>query len=655
MSRFRGRKSPSLDMKYLDKLNNFVDWFIGGEATPGSNEHRRLRMFLISHLCGPVLGHPITAFLLVNDPHPWPHAYVLGASISLFWAFPFLVKLLPRHYTVLALLSVQNLIFAILWGSFHYGGASSPFLMWLLVVPLLAFFYLGSNNTTRLAVFTQIAVGLGAFYVAYLWDEAFPVHIPIQNMVGIGIISALSASMYVLMMASYYAQIVDSQSELLREIERHQATLKELTTAKEDAERANGAKSEFLAKMSHELRTPLNAVIGYSEILLEDAELDGRGEQIGDLQKISAAGKHLLSMVNDILDISKIEAGKMDLFLDDFDLDKLINEVEITSRPLAAKNTNTFVIDRGEEPLGMVRLDATKVRQAVLNLISNAAKFTHNGEITLRLRRSKRIYGDLIEIAVADTGVGINPEALKGLFNKFTQANARIASKYGGTGLGLSLSQNLCRLMGGDITVTSTTGVGSCFTITLPAVAEERNVDLEVHGPTDEDDLVAMAQGENDARKERYAGLSHGPVADTKESKKRILIVDDDRSFLELAERLLLKEGFSAISTNLPRSARQLARTVRPDAILLDILMPDFDGWAVLDALQHDPVTATIPVVILSIIDEKKRAFDAGATAMVAKPVDRAELLRAVNDACDARKRARRNRTETKSPVHFAV
>jgi len=424
-------------MKYLDRLNNFVDWFIGGEAPPGSNEHRRVRMFLISHLCGPLLGHPITAFLCLNDPHPWPHVYVLGASISLFWAFPFLVKFLPKHYITLALLSVQNLIFPILWGSYHYGGASSPFLMWLLVVPLLAFFYMGSNTTTRLVVFTQITVGLGAFYLAYLWDQSFPVHIPIENMVGIGIISAMSASMYVLMMASYYAQIVDSQSELLREIERHQATLTELTTAKEDAERANGAKSEFLAKMSHELRTPLNAVIGYSEILLEDAELDGRGEQIGDLQKISAAGKHLLSMVNDILDISKIEAGKMDLFLDDFDLDKLINEVEITSRPLAAKNTNAFVIDRGDAPLGMVRLDATKVRQAVLNLISNAAKFTHNGEITLRLRRNKRTYGDLIEIAVTDTGVGISAEALKALFNKFTQANARIASKYGGTGLGL--------------------------------------------------------------------------------------------------------------------------------------------------------------------------------------------------------------------------
>jgi CheY-like chemotaxis protein len=246
---------------------------------------------------------------------------------------------------------------------------------------------------------------------------------------------------------------------------------------------------------------------------------------------------------------------------------------------------------------------------------------------------------------VVDTGVGISAEAQKALFNKFTQANARIASKYGGTGLGLSLSQNLCRLMGGEITVESQAGVGSCFTITLPAVAEEQEPDVDTE-MVEDDELVVLAQGEIDARKDGYAGLSQGPVSESKESKKRILIVDDDRSFLELAERLLLKEGFSAISTNLPRSVRQLARTVRPDLILLDIVMPDFNGWDVLEALQKDPVTVSIPVVILSILDEKKRAYEAGAVGIVAKPVDRAELLRTVNEACNpGATKARRNRT----------
>jgi signal transduction histidine kinase/CheY-like chemotaxis protein len=632
-------------MKYLDRLDSMLDWFIADQTRPGSNEHRRSRMFLISHLCGPFLGHPITAFLYFTDPQPWPHVYVLGASITLFWLFPFLVRLLPNHYTALALISVQNLIFAILWGSYHYGGASSPFLMWVLVVPLLAFFYLGSSNTTRFTVFFQIAAGLGSFYLAYLWDQSFPAHISIQNMVGIGIISAMSASIYVLMMASYYAQIVDSQSELLREIERHQATLKELTVAKDDAERANGAKSEFLAKMSHELRTPLNAVIGYSEILLEDAELDGRGEQIGDLQKISAAGKHLLSMVNDILDISKIEAGKMDLFLDDFDLDKFIDEVEITSRPLAAKNTNTFVIDRGPVPLGTVHLDATKLRQAVLNLISNATKFTHNGEISVHLRRERSPGGDWIQIAVADTGVGISEEQQKLLFSKFTQANPMIASKYGGTGLGLSLSQSLCRVMGGDITIKSALGQGSCFTIRLPAVAKLQMLHDDAQANPETNDLVSMAESDVAAHKRGFAGLSENGKAAPGAAKKRILIVDDDRAFLELAERLLLKEGFSALATDNPKGVLQLVRVAKPDVILLDILMPDFDGWSVLKALKRDPITARIPVVILSVVDAKKQSLDAGAHAIIAKPIDRVELLRAVNDACKpAGMRSRRAR-----------
>lgn len=603
-------------MQLVHELEAFLDWFVPASLKKDPHTKKRVRMFLVSHFCGPILGLPIPAFLWMYDPNPWPHVYILAAQIGAFWLFPILLKLFPRRYTLLALVSVFNLSSAILWGSYNYGGASSPFLMWFLVMPLLAFFYLGSGTRIRIVIFAQIAVGLAAFYAAFSMQNRFPLHIPVENMVEVGMISAFCAATYVFLMAAYYSSVVDSQSELLIEIDRHRKTMEMLTTAKDDAERANGAKSDFLAKMSHELRTPLNAVLGYSEILLEDAELEGQGGQIADLQKISAAGKHLLAMVNDILDISKIEAGKMDLNLEFVDLDKLLTEVEATARPLAAKNTNAFFIERGED-LGTIRADATKLRQVIFNLLSNAAKFTQNGRITLAMARSKRGGGDWVTISVTDTGVGISKEQQASLFTNFSQASPSIAAKYGGTGLGLSLSRNLCHLMGGSITIESKLGKGSCFSFQLPAGP------INAVSSTDEGMLEA-AVADTRERNAAYAGLS-SPVAASRKQEK-ILLVDDDREFLELAERLLLKEGYSPICTDAPESVLQIARTVRPAAILVDILMPGLNGWDVLATLKSDPATASIPVVMLSVLDDQQMARDHGATMLITKPLDGKKL-----------------------------
>jgi len=599
-------------------VDSLIDWFIPDSAKADPHVKKRMRMFLISHLCGPILSAPIPIFLYLYDPSPWPHVPILAASIAAFWLFPAALKLLPSQYTTLALVSVVNLSFAILWGSYHYGGASSPFLMWFLVMPLLAFFYLGSSTKTRVIIFAQIALGLAGFYAAYLTSNSFPEHIAIDQMVGIGIISAFCAATYVFLMASYYSSVVDSQSELLKEIDRHQTTLQMLTVAKDEAERANGAKSDFLAKMSHELRTPLNAVLGYSEILLEDAELEGRGEQIADLQKISAAGKHLLAMVNDILDISKIEAGKMELHIETIDVAKLIDEVESTARPLAAKNTNAFVVERGSD-LGKIRADATKLRQAIFNLLSNAAKFTQNGKITLGVRREMRDRVNWIVISVADTGVGISKEQQASLFSNFSQANPTIAAKYGGTGLGLSLSQNLCRLMGGSITLESEAGKGSSFAINLPTGEAIGSEDTELQDAVED----------HRAREEGYSGVAAARPQQPARQEK-ILVVDDDHDFLELAERLLMKEGYSPISTNAPESVLQIARTVKPRAILMDILMPGLDGWDVIHTLRSDPVTATIPVIMLSVMEDRQTARDRGAVDLVTKPLDSQKLRNAL-------------------------
>lgn len=609
-------------------IDNLVDRFVPDQIRGDINAYKRVRMFIISHVLGPFLGHPISIYLFANDPNPWPHVHLLAASITMFWFFPFALRMFPNMYATLAIASVANLNFAILITSYHFGGASSPFLMWFLITPLLAFFYLGSGFRTSVAIFAQIVVGVGVFYGMYLMDGSFPQHIPLSQMVGVTMISLLCASTYIFFMSSYYASVVDSQSELLREIDRHQATLDDLKAAKNEAERANGAKSDFLAKMSHELRTPLNAVLGYSEILLEDAELDGNGEQIADLQKISAAGKHLLAMVNDILDISKIEAGKTELYVEDVDIDQLLNEIEMTARPLAAKNTNTFVIEKAGV-LGTARIDLTKSRQAIFNLLSNASKFCQNGKIEMRVSRQTLNGKEMLEFAVSDTGVGIGEEALATLFENFSQANAAVNAKFGGTGLGLSLSRNLCRLMGGDITASSVLGQGSTFTIRLPVSvpAEGQSLESAEENAKAVDDTLVAAAADLRAFQEGDSGIAAEAVPG---SAKKVLVIDDDKEYLSLMDRMLRKEGFSPILTDQPASALQLARAVKPELILLDVLMPEIDGWEVVDDLKAAPETAAIPLIMVSVIDDPQSGTNNKADAFIPKPVDSKQLSKTI-------------------------
>jgi signal transduction histidine kinase len=451
-----------------EKFLRMLDWFVPPQARTDEATLGRARIFAFSHLFGPFLGHAISIYLYFVAHQRTVPVWVIIGCITAFWTLPFALKLTGKLQE-LALCSVVNLTFVTLYGSYYYGGVSSPFLPWLLTALLLGFFYLGERPLLVLSVF---GINIAGFYAAYAFTGSFPEYISLKELSGVGIVSVISATIYVSMMAIYYANVVTSQSVLVREAERHRATAARMRKAMEEAERANQAKSVFLAKMSHQLRTPLNAVIGYSEMLLEDAELTHDDTQIEDLRRINSAGKHLLSLVTSVLDLSKIEADKTELAVEPFDVASFLEDVVSTSRSLIIANRNEFVVERSSD-LGIMISDVTKLRQSVLNLLSNAGKFTKEGRVSLSIAREKRAAGDWIRISVEDTGIGITPDNVRKLFQDFNQAEASTASKYGGTGLGLALSQTLCRIMGGGITVESTYGRGSKFTIRVPAYVDD--------------------------------------------------------------------------------------------------------------------------------------------------------------------------------------
>lgn len=378
------------------------------------------------------------------------------------------------------------------------------------------------------------------------------------------------------------------------------ARTSEMENARDEARDASDQKTKFFANMSHELRTPLNAILGYGEMLYEDCEDMGYEDLLPDLKKITSSGTHLLSLINNILDLSKIEAGKMELFVTSFEIENMVQTIKDVSEPLAAKNENDFVI-KLDGAMGSMSQDETKLRQCITNFLSNGFKFTKNGTVTLDVK--SRMDGDIafVDFAVVDTGAGMSPEGVAKVFEEYTQAERSTSANYGGTGLGLPISKKFAEMMGGDVVVTSEEGVGSTFTMSVPRECPEYTedeVDANVINLDDQDNLVVL--------------------------------VDDDVAMHDLIKRTISKLNLTLLGATNSEKGMELIREIKPKLILLDVLMPGRDGWSLLKECKTDQDLKDIPVIMISQLNQSNLASSLGANDYLTKPIDRTHFINTV-------------------------
>jgi len=589
-------------------------------ARDPSPDAERLRQFIRQNEWGGPGGCLIIGFIWWLSPSFSPVFPILMAATLVNWA---LVRRARRfcereqlREAVLAIAAgmwVMALPLALFTPSIYYITAIVS-LMPVAVTVWLAGTFIGRPTLTRVSVASTALAAIGG--VVTWFDPIFPldpsleqtvrVIITLTTIILVGstafaftfssqrIVEALDA------LRATNRALEESERTLERKVHERTAELEEshrqLAEARDAALQASRAKSEFLANMSHELRTPLNAIIGYGEMLQEEARDDGQEGYLPDLERIVGSGRYLLTLINGVLDLSKIEAGKMDVYVETFDVAETVRGIEGTIKPLLQKNSNALQV-ADTSGLGTMDSDVTKLRQILFNLLSNASKFTQQGTVFLETTREPGSGdgGDWLRFVVRDTGIGMTPEQLGKVFEAFSQADASTTRKYGGTGLGLAITKQFCEMLGGTIRAESAPGVGSTFEVRLPAQAP-----------------AAVAPEPLEARE--LAPIAAGATT--------VLVVDDDPAARDLLSRFLRREGFGVLTAASGEQAMRLVRERRPDVITLDVIMPEMDGWEVLRALKADPDLAGIPVILLTITDDQNLGYALGAAEYLTKPVD---------------------------------